>query len=223
MGKPAIDTETAAPRVGRPTRAVAELRNERLVEVAAELFMARGFEGTSIDAVAEAARISKPTVYALYRDKADLFRAVLEKRIRLWLEPLSAAAEAQARDSGPKKAETALHDLSRTLLALSLTPGAAEVQRIIAAQSRHFPELARFAYEEGWLRGVRAVAGLLANFAASGQIRIEDPEISAELFLNLVLGRSSRLALYGVAMDPQMQERRRMAAVELFLNGVEAH
>jgi AcrR family transcriptional regulator len=207
---------------GRPTRAAAELRDERLIEVAANLFMERGFEGASIDAVAEAAGVSKPTVYARYRDKADLFRAVLQRRIQLWLAPLSAAAEAQARAAGPKKVETTLHELSREMLALVMTPESASLQRILAAQSLHFPELAKLAYEEGWLRGVRAVASLLEQFSVSGQIKVEDPEIAADLFLNLVLGRSTRFALYGVATDPEAQERRRQAAVELFLNGVKA-
>jgi AcrR family transcriptional regulator len=208
-----------APRSGRPTRAEAELRDARLIEVAAELFMERGYEGTSIDAVAEAARVSKPTVYARYQDKAALFRAVLQRHIRLWLEPMSAAAEA-ASEPGARNVETALHELSRTLLELSMTHGASGVKRIVAAQSLHFPELARFAYEEGWLRAVRAIANMLAKFSAAGQIEIEDPGIAADLFLNLVLGRSSQAALHGVAIDPDMLERRRKAAVELFLNGV---
>jgi TetR/AcrR family transcriptional regulator, mexJK operon transcriptional repressor len=205
---------------GRPTRAAAELRDERLIEVAATLFMERGFDGVSVDAVAEAAGVSKPTVYARYRDKADLFRAVLQRRIRLWLAPLSAAAEAQARAVGPRNVETTLHDLSRELVALSSTPGAGALQRILAAQSVQFPELAKLAYEEGWLRGIRAVASIFERFSASGQIEVEDSEIAAELFLSLVLGRSTRFAVYGVATSPEAQERRRKMAVELFLNGV---
>lgn len=66
---------------GRPTREEAEARDARLLDVATRLFMERGFDGTSIDAVAEAAGISKPTVYARYDDKRDLFAAVLRKRI----------------------------------------------------------------------------------------------------------------------------------------------
>ena len=209
---------------GRPTRAAAELRDERLIEAATKLFMERGFEGASIDAVAEAAGVSKPTVYARYRDKADLFRAVLQRRIKLWLEPLSAAAEAQARAAepgvAPKDVATTLHDLSRELLSLSSVPGAGALQRILAAQSRDFPELARLAYEEGYLRGVRAIASILERFAAAGQIEAEDPEIAAELFLSLILGRHARFAVYGVVASAEAQERRRQAAVELFLKGV---
>ena len=205
---------------GRPTREEAAQRDERLIEVATSLFMERGFEATSIDAVAEAAGVSKQTVYAHYRDKRDLFATVLQGRIQRWLAPLSAAAEAQAAGVGPKDIETALHDLSRELLALSAAPGACMLHRILAAQAFQFPEIATLAYEEGWLRGIRAVASLLQKFAARGQIEVEDPEPAAEFFLSLVLERPKRLASYGITASPETHERWRQAAVELFLKGV---
>jgi AcrR family transcriptional regulator len=207
---------------GRPTREEAVRRDARLLDVATTLFMERGFDSTSIDAVAEAAGVSKPTVYARYRDKRDLFAAVLRGRIRDWLAPLSAAAEAQATESNPKNIETTLHELSRHMLAHTLMPECATLQRILAAQAVQFPELAKLAHEDGWLRGVRGVAILLQQFAARGEIRVDDPELAADLFLNLLLGHSTRLALNGIAIDPEFLERRRQAAVELFLNGLRA-
>jgi AcrR family transcriptional regulator len=207
---------------GRPTREEALRRDARLLDVATTLFMERGFDGTSIDAVAEAAGVSKPTVYARYRDKRDLFAAVLRGRIRDWLAPLSAAAEAQATDSNPKNIETTLHDLSRHMLAQARMPECATLQRILAAQAVQFPELARLAHEDGWLRGIRGVAILLRQFAVRGEIKVDDPELAADLFLNLLLGHSTRLALHGIAIDPEFLERRRRAAVELFLNSLRA-
>lgn len=204
---------------GRPTRAEAARRDARIVEVAMRLFVERGYDATSIDAVAEAAGVSKPTLYARYRDKRALFEAVLKERMRGWLAPLSAAAEAQALDTTPRDAEAVLDALSRTLLARSQNPDAAAVIRCIAAQALQFPDLARLAYEEGWLRGVRIVGRLLELLAAQGQLAVDDPEIAADLFLNLVLGRSSKQALYGIAVDPETEERRRRAAVALFLTG----
>src|ERR1700716_2896305 len=78
---------------GRPTREEAVRRDARLLDVATKLFMERGFDCTSIDAVAETAGVSKPTVYARYHAKRDLFTAVLRAIIKRWLAPLSAAAE----------------------------------------------------------------------------------------------------------------------------------
>jgi TetR/AcrR family transcriptional repressor of mexJK operon len=205
---------------GRPTREEAEVRDVRLLEVATHLFMERGFDGTSIDAVAEAAGISKPTVYARYHDKRDLFAAVLRRRIRDWLAPLSGAAEAQATEAKPKSIKTTLHELSRHMIAYTLAPEAGALQRIISAQAVQFPELAKLANEEGWLRAVRGVSSILRQSAARGQIKIDHPELAAEIFLNIVLGHAKRLALYGIATDPETEERHRKAAVDFFLSGI---
>src|SRR3984893_11671804 len=115
---------------GRPSRAEAWRREARLLDVATTLFMERGFDCTSIDAVAEAAGVSKPTVYARYRDKRDLFTAVLRATIQRWLAPLSAAAE--AAKVNPKSVETTLHDLSRHLLAHASTPEVVMLRRTLA-------------------------------------------------------------------------------------------
>lgn len=214
---------SSARRGGRPTREEAVRRDARLLEVATNLFMERGFDGTSIDAVAEIAGVSKPTVYARYRDKRELFAAVLRGTIRDCLAPISAAAETQTTEDNPKAIETILHEVSRHILARALMPECATLQRILAAQAVQFPELAKLAHEEGRLRAVRGVAILLQQSAARGQIKIVDPEREADFFLDLLLGQPSRLALYGLPTDPKLQERRRQAAVELFLNGVRIH
>jgi AcrR family transcriptional regulator len=204
------------PRSG-PTREEAEARNVRLLDVATRLFMERGFDGTSIDAVAEAAGVSKPTVYARYHDKRDLFAAVLRGWIRRRLAPVSAAAEAEATETSPKSIKTTLHELSRHTVAYTLAPEAGALQRILSAQAVQFPELAKLANEEGWLRAVRGVASILRQSAARGHIKVDDPELAADMFLNLVLGPPERLAFYSIATDPETAERNRKAAVDFFL------
>ena len=193
------------PRSG-PTGEEAEARDVRLLDVATRLFMERGFDGTSIDAVAEAAGVSKPTVYARYHDKRDLFAAVLRGRIRRWLAPISAAAEAEATETGPKSIKTTLHELSRHMVAYTLAPEAGALHRILAAQAVQFPELAKTA-NESWLRAVRGVSSILRQSAARGHIKVDDPELAADMFLNLVLGHSKRLALYGIATDPETDRK----------------
>ena len=128
------------PRSG-PTGEEAEARDVRLLDVATRLFMERGFDGTSIDAVAEAAGLSKPTVYARYHDKRDLFAAVLRGRRRRWLAPVSAAAEAEATEASPKSIKTTLHELSRHMVAYTLAPEAGALQRILSAQAVQFPDV----------------------------------------------------------------------------------
>src|SRR4051794_41801823 len=93
--------EVPKSRGGRPTKSAAIERDQRLIEVATRLFLDRGFDATSLDAVAESARVSKPTVYARYGDKRGLFAEVLRREIARWLAPLFEAGGGEAaRSSG---------------------------------------------------------------------------------------------------------------------------
>jgi AcrR family transcriptional regulator len=56
----------------------AETRN-RIVEAAYESFWRSGFIRTSVDGIAERAKVTKRTVYAYFRSKDDLLAAVLER------------------------------------------------------------------------------------------------------------------------------------------------
>lgn len=209
-------------RGGRPTREEAARRDVRLLEVATRLFMEHGYDGASMDAVAEAAGVGKPTLYHRYKDKRDLFEAVLTDRINEWLLPLSQVAESQQSGLVSGNLEEVLHELSRAMLRHALKPGAAALHRVIAAQKAQFPELAQFAYKQGWVRAVEAVASILRAFDARDELEIRDTTLAAELFLNLIMGPTSRSALYGVELDPERLEERRAAAVRLFLRGIRA-
>ena len=95
-------------RGGRPTKTAAIERDQRLIEVATRLFLDRGYDATSLDAVAEAARVSKPTVYSRYGDKRGLFAEVLRREIARWLAPLAEAAEMQLTRSSDISVEQRL-------------------------------------------------------------------------------------------------------------------
>lgn len=59
-----------------PTRAA---RRERLLDAAEMLFVNQGFRATSIEGIAEAAGMSKVTLYGYFRDKEAVFIAVAER------------------------------------------------------------------------------------------------------------------------------------------------
>ncbi|GEL19112.1 TetR/AcrR family transcriptional regulator [Pseudonocardia asaccharolytica] len=66
----------------RLTRAEQVERNRELVLVAARrIFLERGYGGANLDAIAHEAGFSKGVVYSQFASKADLFLALLERRI----------------------------------------------------------------------------------------------------------------------------------------------
>lgn len=68
----------AVGRGGRPKRAEAELKGRRILDTAATIFARDGYAGTSIDRIAEAADVGKPTIYARYGNKANLLKSVIQ-------------------------------------------------------------------------------------------------------------------------------------------------
>jgi AcrR family transcriptional regulator len=214
----ALDTRPAdRPRAGgRPTKAAARERDARLIEIATDMFLEHGFEGTSMERLAEAAMIGKATLYARYPDKGALFADVLRRRIIEVNASLEAEFETELKG---RSLEATLVIVARRMLDLSVSPAAVALGRILAAQGARFPELGKLAAEEGLRRKIAVVEHVLARFATTQRYAIADTSLLADLFLGIVLGRVSQLVLLGVPLEPEILARRAEAAVTLFLHG----
>jgi len=82
-------SELGPPTNGNRTRIRA--RNEdKILDAALEVFADYGFKGATIDQIAARAGMSKPNLLYYFRRKRDLYVAVLERTLDMWLEPLSA-------------------------------------------------------------------------------------------------------------------------------------
>jgi AcrR family transcriptional regulator len=200
---------------GRPSQEEAAKRDARIVEIATAIFMERGFDATTIDAVAEAASVGKATLYARYRDKSALFAAVVQRKVDLWVE----VSGSDAPTPGEKVADVLVR-MGRRMVAAILVPESIAISRIVTAQAIRFPDLAHAIHREAWQRSNASVAAVLEHFAKDGQIVVEDCDMMADLFISLIVGRLSRLALLGIAVDAEQVDRRVEAAVALFLDGV---
>lgn len=69
-----------APVLGIRDEVVA-LKRERTISVAAELFYERGYENTSLDAIAERMNVTKPFIYAHFTSKAELLAEICSRGI----------------------------------------------------------------------------------------------------------------------------------------------
>src|SRR5215475_13235614 len=122
--------------------------------------------------------------------------------------------------SYPSYRETALTEIGRHVITVGWSPGALAVSRIITVQAERFPELERLAHEEGWVAAVKGVARVLAHYVERNEISVGDPELAADMFLNLVLGRAHSGGPLRYPRTRKAMEQRVQAAVRLFLEGV---
>jgi len=73
------------------------VREEQLVGIATELFASKGYDGTSLRDIADAAGITKAALYYWFPEKEGLFVRVVENRMGSLIERVSLAIE-QAAD-----------------------------------------------------------------------------------------------------------------------------
>ena len=145
--------------------------SDRLLDAGRRLFARDGYAGTSLDAVAAAAGVTKGSLYHHFRGKSDLFEAVFERVAAEQSEQVAAAA---LGESDPwQVAYTGL----RAFLDGSQDPG---VQRIMLLDG---PSVL------GWDRvreleaphGLALIKAMIALLLDAGAIRRGDPDVLAHL------------------------------------------
>lgn len=161
-----------------------EARRSLILDEALRLFASRGFRGTSIAAVADAAGISQPGVLHHFKTKEELLHAVLDERDRRAFE----AAEIEREYSGGPvhRVLEVLGDIARwdlehrDLVQLGHigTHGAGEAPAVVAEWSRR-----RIAEYRGNLAAVVATGIEVGEVPSTVQ-----PEALASLMLAAVIG-----------------------------------
>lgn len=195
---------------GRPT-----LSNEELLDTALDLFLEKGFERTSIDAITSAAGMAKRTVYARYGDKTTLFKAALTRAIEEWIVPVERLRAAETEDL-----EETLLGIGDILVANILSPAGLRLLRLTNAESVKMPEIGMYNVRHGTEPTLAYLADLFHRRLANGDGLPDQSENAAQAFLNLVVGGVANNAAWGLTIEPHEAERHVRFSVRLFLHGL---
>lgn len=208
------EVNTAGSRAsGRPTRRAAAALPERILDAAQELFLAQGFEATTLDQIAAGAGATKRTLYVKIGDKGELFAHVVRRMLDRRREKLNDAA-------GTGSPTEQLVRFGDRLLAIALDPDVLRLYRLLVAEAPRFPALASL-MEEQMTWGARArLADLLRDQVRRKVLALDDPELAAELLLTTIVWSPQRAMLFGVGpWDSERRAKWIRAAVRLFLDG----
>ena len=96
--------QAEAPRRKRAAHLGPERRRPLVLDAAHDLFLASGFEGTSMDAIAAAAGVSKPVVYDCFGSTDALFTAMLDREEERVLRETEAALRTSGGATDPEGA-----------------------------------------------------------------------------------------------------------------------
>jgi len=200
----------AAPRPGRRERHRAQTR-ERLFRAALRLFAERGFVGTKVEDITEAADVAKGTFFNYFPSKAHVLAAFGEMQVG----KVEAALADPAADRRP--ASEVMRGMVR---ALAEEPGRspALVRAMIVGILSSAP--VRRLMLRNLLRGRQALGGFFASRQQRGEVHPALPDPSA-------LARAMQQMFFGTlvlwAIDPSETLNARLdEALHLFWSGVSA-
>jgi AcrR family transcriptional regulator len=188
-------------------------KRRQIVEGARRVFLAQGFDAASMGEIARTAGVSKGTLYVYFKNKEELFAAIVENECR--------ALGKQIFDLEPDD-----HDVGAVLSRLGtryveflVRPTTIAPFRTVIAIAERMPEIGRQFYETGPALGIAQLASYLRAQVAAGVLAIEDCEVAAAQFLESSQAMLFKPVLlnFGTPPDQAQIERVVTTAVRTFL------
>ncbi len=190
----------------------AEDRPREICTAALDVFAEKGFAAARLDEIARRAGVSKGTLYLYFKDKEDLFRAVVRDSVAPNIEVIRASLAG---------AEMTFTEVIRLFL-----PRFAEitgrvpvgaVAKMVIGESRNFPELAKVWHDHVASKAIGMIAELIERAQARGEVRPGDPRLHAFTLMGpMVLGLLWRETLQpagGAVLDLEALARQHAESV----------
>ncbi len=153
-----------------------------IVAAARDAFFARGFHAATIEDIAQAAGVSKVTVYSRFGDKETLFEQV----IRAESGRMAAAFETEMAAGGTL--EDQLNAFGLALAAFKFSAEHQAVDRVLMNEIAQVPDLARRFFAAGPQLCMCRLTGVIGEAAMRGEIEVDDPALAADDLVGLWLG-----------------------------------
>ena len=188
----------ATPAPGRPKDME---KRTAVLEAAMALCPARGYDGVSMDAIAQAAGVSKLTVYSHFADKEALFAAaVTECCAQLLPHRLFVP------DPGLPVSE-ALFQIARPFVDLMMDERAVSLHRVMISQAGQDRRLTEIFFNAGPRAILLEMESFLQEAGQSGYLRVADPARASEHFFCLLKGLGHMRVLVGLSAPPTSEQR----------------
>jgi TetR/AcrR family transcriptional repressor of mexJK operon len=183
-----------------------------ILEAAKRLFPQHGFEGTSMDAVAAEAGVSKLTVYSHFGGKEALFI----ETIRCKCDGLMPSSLFEVNVDAPVRGQ--LLGIARAFFALMMSDGALGMHRTLVASSQQSPKLARLFWDAGPMQVQAALAEMLQKEVVARHLDIADTRRAASQFFSLLKGEHHARMLFGCGQPTTEEAEAHLeATVDMFL------
>jgi TetR/AcrR family transcriptional regulator, mexJK operon transcriptional repressor len=142
-----------------------EAKRVEILKIATDLFLAKGYDGVSVDAIVARAGGTKTNVYKHFGGKAELFAAVIEE---LCQQIVHSFADLELDGMDP---EDALRQVGRHFLTALFSQRSVRQHRIVVAESVRFPSVGKRWFKAGPESARDPIAAYFAKLQKTGRIR----------------------------------------------------
>lgn len=202
-------------RLGRPRAGSEGERHDALLDHALQVFKRDGYGLASIGKIASEAGISTRTIYALYKNKAELMVASVAHMVERDVEQIQGI---DGLDS--MSVEAGLTAIGQMMIQRVTSPGLVSLYRMGVAEAGRFPELTCKMRSVGPERIQAVIARYLKRHVEQKTLHIDDIDKAVVLFCHMLIAEPRHKAVLGVLDKDWDANAHIRYVVAIFLNGV---
>jgi len=191
----------------KPTAETLAARKHAILNSAGQVFLEKGFAGTTTLEIARHAKASKRELYEMFGSKQDLLAALIRSVSQRMQSPLRLPAP---------HSRAALFDILRgfavKFLEELLAPTRIGLYRLAIAEAHRSPMVAQELETNGREPVQAAVRDLFRHGEASGYIEPGETSLMVRVFFGVLVGNSLTQSLLGLGTEPTTETIRERAA-----------
>jgi AcrR family transcriptional regulator len=191
-------SEAADLTQNRPAEAeIDNAKRRQIIDGARKVFLERGFDAASMGDIAKAAGVSKGTLYVYFKDKDELFGAIVRGECAMQAEGVFSFNHAD------HDVEAVLLKHGKAFVEKMSDPGRLSSLRTVIAVAERMPDLGRKVYETGPAVANAKLADYLRAQVEAGVLKIEDCEVAAAQFIETCHATIFKPMLFNFAPPPK--------------------
>ena len=178
-------------------------KRRQIIDGARRVFLAQGFDASSMGAIAREAGVSKGTLYVYFKSKEELFEAIVDERRRRQAEEIFTF-------DGSSDIETELTRLGEAFVRFLCKPEGISTLRTVIAIAERMPELGAKFYATGPALGITNLQRYLEGQVAAGVLEPLDCEVAAAQFIDSCTSLTFKPMMFNFAGSPDEAQIRRV-------------
>ncbi|WP_340123754.1 TetR/AcrR family transcriptional regulator [Methylobacter svalbardensis] len=187
-----------------------------ILDAATRMFLAHGYRNVSMEKIAQAAPVSKATLYKHFDSKNALLATVISGLCESLLQTMTQAM-IESDD-----VENNLTQIATSAVDLIYAEDALAIYRLVVAESPDFPELGQLFYQSGPQTVLTQLEDYFRRLNAGGSYNIADPVFAADAFFSMLKGDLHLRCLLTKTLRPSADEKKRLVSqvIAFYMRGM---